>query len=277
MLRLGGFMKKSNKITFVYIICSLGLLSVLIFGGVYGIYISVGLNFVKSSMSNISNVGNGTASNVSLGGSVNFQSSMTGVIILSVVLIVLAVFDLISLVRQIVLFKQFKMISSSKMEKNIEKKVKSKGAVVFFAVLVDILSFLVGVAGIFVNSRAFVGNNISWVLYLIDGLVSLLALLSLIFLIAKLKKIKFAKGNNSENNFDNKRHQATKNYFGQEDSIQDINFQHEFDIDDMEYKLLKLKHLKSSKIISFDEYEMLRSRILGFDNQNKHDNDDYKN
>ena len=96
-------MKKSNKISFFYIATSLTLLLVLIFGGVYGIYVSVGLSFIRQSADNISGIEN-AASNVSFGGTVNFNYSMVGIIILSVALIILAIFDLISLIRQIVLF-----------------------------------------------------------------------------------------------------------------------------------------------------------------------------
>ena len=86
-------------------------------------------------------------------------------------LIVLAIFDVVSLIRQIVLFKQFKSINNSAFEKQIEHKVKSKGAVVFLAILIDLLSVAVGVVGIFINSRSFVGNNYAWLFYMIDILI----------------------------------------------------------------------------------------------------------
>ena len=85
-------MKKSNKISVIYVCCSLLLLGALLFGGVYGIYVSVGLSFMRSSVSNVTEgVQNMGVNNVSYGGSVNFSSSMVGVIILSIVLIVLAI------------------------------------------------------------------------------------------------------------------------------------------------------------------------------------------
>ena len=75
---------------------------VLAAGGVYGIYVSVGLNFVRSSLSNVTGGSGVGASNVSFGGTVNFESSMLGVIVLSIVLIILAIIDLISLIKQII-------------------------------------------------------------------------------------------------------------------------------------------------------------------------------
>ena len=99
-------MKKSNKISIIYILSSMLLLGTMIFGGIYGVYISVGLNFVRSSVSNVTSGGAaGGASNVAFGGTVNFESSMTGIIILSIILIILSIFDIISLIRKIVLFK----------------------------------------------------------------------------------------------------------------------------------------------------------------------------
>ena len=88
-------MKKSNKISVFYFLSSVLLLLFLVFGGVYGIYVSVGLNFIKGNALNVADRV-GTASNVSFGGSVNFESSMIGVIILSITLVVLAVFDIIT-------------------------------------------------------------------------------------------------------------------------------------------------------------------------------------
>ncbi len=263
-------MKKSNKITLVYVLSSLSLLFILIFGGIYGIYISIGLNFVKSSVSNITNVpnANNVATNVSLGGSVNFQSSMTGVIILSIVLIILSVLDFISLIRQVVLFKQFKAVSESKIEQKIEKKVKSKGAVLFFAFAIDIASFAVGIVGIFLNARTFIESNLSWVLYLIDGLVSLFALLSIILLIVKLKKVKqynkLMNGNQIDNSNSNKQKFAFKEIEEETNHESEMRFKY-LNIDELEYRLLKLKHLKSSKIISADEYDTLRLKILGIE------------
>lgn len=245
-------MKKSNKTSVFYILSSVLLLGAMLFGGIYGIYISVGLNFVRSSVANISDVGAGNsgATNVAFGGTVNFESSMTGIIILSVILVILAILDIISLIKQIVLFKQYKMVRNARFEKVIEKKVKSKSAVVFFAIVVDILSLIVGVVGIFLNARTFVGSNLSWVLYLIDGLVALLSVISLVLLIIKVKQVK---NNNLNNEHDAKNESLEENN----------NFvQKNFDIDNIEYSLLKLKYLKSSKIITAEESEILRNKIL---------------
>lgn len=246
-------MKKSNKTSLFYILSSVLLLGAMLFGGIYGIYISVGLNFVRSSVANISDagVGNSGATNVAFGGTVNFESSMTGIIILSVILVILAILDIISLIKQIVLFKQFKMVRNARFEKVVEKKVKSKSAVVFFAVVIDILSLIVGVVGIFLNARTFVGSNLSWVLYLIDGLVALLSVISLVLLIIKVKQAK------NDNNLQNE-HSAKNEYFEENNNF----VYRSFDIDNIEYSLLKLKYLKNSKIITAEESEILRNKIL---------------
>lgn len=271
-------MKKSNKISCFYILASIALFLVLSFGGIYGVYISVGLNFMRSTLPVAPEGGEG-ASNVSFGGSVNFESSMTGVVILSIALIVLAVFDLISLIKQIVFFKQFKMIKKSKIENAIEKKVKSKGSIIFFAIVIDIISFAVGVAGIVLNIKTLSGNNFSWILYLIDGLVAILSLMSFVLLCVKLKGLKkpndeedpdeVSYDDDSQNDFDDDdNYDSDEYYYGEKFS--------NFNIDDFEYKLLKLKNLKSSKIISNEEYENLRQRFLASanvnDNNKKSDN-----
>lgn len=253
-------MKKSNKLSVVYILCSVTLFAGLLFGGIYGIYISVGLNFVRSSVSNVADVGSG-ASNVAFGGTVNFESSMTGVIILSIALIVIAVFDLISLIKQIILFKQFKMVRTLKFEKSMEKKVKSKGSVVFFAVIIDVLSIIAGVVGIVLNARAFVGNNISWVLYVTDGAVALLALVSLILLIVKLKQSK------NDKNTNEKKSRTKEEKQTEEDDEFGLSQKLCLDIDRLEYALIKLKYLKSTKIINADEYLRLREKILKKDKE----------
>ena len=256
-------MKKTNKISVFYIISSVALMLVLLVGGVYGVYVSVGLNFVKSSVNNFAENVAGQATNVSFGGAVNFESSMTGVIILSIFLIVLGVFDIVSLIKQVIFFKQFKAVRESKIEQNIEKKVKSKGGVIFFAIVLDILSVLAGVAGIFINARSFAGGNVVWVLYVIDALVAILAVLSFVFLIIKLKKAKkIMKENQNENS-------------GQicvDECLEKVNanmcdYEKQIDIDDIEYQLLKLKYLKSSRIINSDEYEKLRQKVIGFQTQ----------
>lgn len=244
-------MKKSNKVSIFYILSSVALLGVLLFGGIYGVYISVGLNFVRSSISNISD-GMAGASNVAFGGTVNFESSMTGIIILSIVLVILAILDIISLVKQIVLFKQFKMVRNSKFEETIENKTKSKGGVIFFAGLIDVLSLIVGVVGIFLNARTFVGNNLSWVLYLVDGLVAILSIISLVLLIIKIKQSKkYMEEHRKKHSI-----KSSSNYMGR------LVSENDFDIDRIEYSLLKLKYLKSNRIISSEESEILRNRIL---------------
>lgn len=247
-------MKKSKKLSVFYILSSLSLLLVLVFGGVYGIYVSVGLNFVRQSASNLNGVPVGGASNVSFGGSVNFEYSMTGVIILSMALVVLAVFDFVSLIRQIVLFKQFKIVRESAFEKGIEKKVKSKGSIIFFAVLVDILSIVLGVIGIFINSKSFAGNNYAWLFYLIDISIIILALASIVLLIIKLKSFKKSLAEIEVQ----RKNKEKENNQKQMKSIKVSNY----DIDDFEYKLLKLKHMKNSRVISQEEYKTLRDKLL---------------
>lgn len=247
-------MKKSNKISFFYIATSLTLLLVLIFGGVYGIYVSVGLSFIRQSADNISGIEN-AASNVSFGGTVNFNYSMVGIIILSVALIILAIFDLISLIRQIVLFKQFKMVKNSNFEKGVEKKVKSKGIVIFFAVLVDLLSITLGIVGLFLNGRSFAGNNYAWLFYVIDIVIVILAVMSIVFLVMKLRALKP----------ENQKHvqRLIKNDKGEENKeLSSKTTKNKYDIDEFEYKLLKLKNLKNSKVLTKDEYERIRSNIM---------------
>ena len=117
-------MKSSNKLTISYVIISLLLFLTLMAGGVYGVYVSVGLNFVRSSVGNASFGDVGGVSNVSYGGTVNFSPSMTGIIVLSVGLIVLAVLDLIAMIKQIIFFRQFKFVRESKIEAGIERKIK---------------------------------------------------------------------------------------------------------------------------------------------------------
>lgn len=261
-------MKKSNKISVFYFVFSVALLLVLFFGGIYGVYVSVGLNFVRGSAVNIAETGR--ASNVAFGGTVNFESSMSGVIILSIVLVILAVFDIVALVKQVVFFKQFKVINESTLEQVIERKIKSKKSVIVFAFIIDILSLVAGVLGIFFNARTFVRGNNIWLLYIMDGLVSIFALFSFVFLILKLKRIKRERSNGVDNN-------KGKNLANQSDYIvlEDVNMEKEFDINEVEYSLLKLKHLKSCKIINNEEFEYLRLKILNikqdenFQNKNK--------
>ena len=261
---------KSSKVSVFYVMTSLALLVALIFGGVYGIYVSVGPTFAKSSVSNLTNISR--SAEVSYGGSVNFQSSMTGVILLSIVLIVLAIVDLVLLIRQIVFFKQFKYVKNSGFEQKIEKKVKSKGVLIFFVCLFNVLTFCVGIAGIFVNARAFVGNNVSWVLYVVDSLVSIFALISFVLLLKKLgqlkKKKKQYEGNSqieqtNQTQIEIDKSKDVKDELGDKENIN--NKFENLSINELEYKLLKLRLLKSSKIITADEYHALRKQILKID------------
>lgn len=259
-------MKKSNKISLFYVITSLTLLLILVFGGVYGIYVSVGLSFIRKSAESVTGMGGmGSASNVSFGGTVNFEYSMVGIIVLSIALIILSIFDLVSLIRQILLFKQFKIVKTSKLEQNVEQKIKSKSSVIFFAVLVDVLSVVLGIVGIFLNGKSFAGNNYAWIFYVIDVLIIILSIMSIVFLIMKIRAFK---GNTinlkqkelndnknfKSNNVSNASHQETEN--------KGSNEKKSYDIDDFEYKLLKLKNLKNSKIITKDEYENIRKNIV---------------
>lgn len=304
--------KKSNKITLIYVISSIVLWLLLIGGGIYGIYLSVGLSFVRNGVSNITD---GSAMNVSYGGAVNISNSMIGVTILSVALIVISILDIVSLIRQIVLFKQFKMIRESNIEKSIEKKVKSKTKVVVFAVFVDIISFACGVIGILVNMRCFPAGSMCWGLYLIDGLVAILSVASIVLLILKYKKVKkinelnldsddlfYIDDNKNENSNESENKKSlesqdskieininstpkSKEIDGlnsnenldsddediedelEEENDKDLNESMEetldFNIDEMEYKLLKLRQLKTTRMITEKEYDYLRSTILG--------------
>ena len=150
-------MNKSNKLSLFYVLSSVLLFFALIGGGIYGIYISVGLSFVSNSVPE--SIDAGGISNVSFGGSVNYTPSMTGVIFLSIALIVISIFDFITLIKQIVFFKQYKLISNSTLEKKIEQKTKSKSSVIFWTILIDLISFTAGIAGLFVNNNSFVNDN----------------------------------------------------------------------------------------------------------------------
>ena len=259
MLKIGCVMKKSNKVTVFYILSSVLLFLTLIFGGVYGIYISSGVSFMGSVTNSAAETAN-TVSNVSIGGGVaTSRPTVTGIVILSIILIIISILDLVSLIKQIVFFKQFKMVRESNLEEKIERKVKSKGSVVFFTILIDITSFAAGVAGIFLNSRTFVRRGIVWILYLIDGVIAALSLLSFVLLIVKLKQNKKLNENNKnakqQANFENmcKNPQNTANSKQNEKKI---------DLEDIEYNLLKLKTMRSSKMITQDEFLELRKKIL---------------
>ena len=263
-------MKKSNKLSFFYVISAVGLFLTLLIGGGYGIYVSVGLNFVRSSVPGVTE--NGGVSNVSFGGSVNYTPSMTGVIFLSLALVVLAIFDFVSLIKQVVFFKQYSIVKDSAIEKKIENKTKSKGAVIFWTILLDIISFVVGIVGVFINNRSFAGkSNFSWVFYAVDIAVSVLSLLSIILLIAKLKnkgkeqdvEKKSARRNQNSSDFQEKRQRPRES----------INAK---DINQMEYNLIKLEAMKKGEIVSAEEYKKIRKKIINsglsdsfFDNNRK--------
>lgn len=250
-------MKKSNKVTIFYVLSSMLLFSVLVFGGCYGIYLSVGLKFVRNSVSNIADGVNTGAQNVSFGGSVDFKKSMVGVIILSIALIVIAVLDLISIIKQVVLFKQFKLVRESKIEQKIEKKVKSKGGVIFFAIVIDLLSLGAGIAGIFINSNCFTSGNFVWIMYAIDAVVSVLSVISIVLLVLKLKQVK---KQNRESDID-----TSTQVFPQKLSAltkDDFKIDTADDINELEDKLLKLRYLKASKLISPEEYQSIRERFF---------------
>lgn len=256
-------MKKSNKTTIFYILSSVFLFVCLLGGGIYGVYLSIGLSFVRNGISNMT--GENVARNVSFGGSVNFSYSMIGVIILSIFLIIISIFDFILLIKQITFFKQFKVIRESKIEQKIEKKIKNKTSIIIFTFIVDIIAFLIGIIGIIINSRTFPQGGSNFMLNLIDGLVSLFSLISIILLIAKLKNKK------SQNNLNNIKNSTNNINYSLDYNLSDSNSDN-FDIDKIEYKLLKLKQLKSSKIINSDEYEKMRHVIIGVDNDYLEDN-----
>ncbi len=249
-------MKKSNKITFFYVISSVCLFLVLLLGGVYGVYVSVGLNFVSGASPNM--VENEGVSNVSFGGNINYSPSMTGVIFLSIILVIISIFDFITLIKQVIFFKQFKAVKNSKATKKIERKIPSKGSVIFWTFFIDIVSFIVGIVGLFINNRSFAfGGDMGWLFYLIDSLVSVLSLLSIILLISKLKSKAISKSKTA----DNRSKQKSNNQYNLKTaSIKDGLDSKE--INQMEYNLLKLDSMKKNKIVTEDEYKKLRRKIL---------------
>jgi len=251
-------MKNSKKITVFYVISSISLFLVLLLGGVYGVYVSVGLNFVRGTVSN--NPQEGDIANVSFGGNVNYSPSMTGVIFLSIILVVISIFDLITLIKQVIFFKQFKAIKNSRIAKKVEQKIPSKGAVIFWTFVVDIISFIAGIVGLFINNRCFaIGNEMSWLFYLIDSLVSLLSLVSIILLISKLKNKAIS---NSKNRVLKHQNSSCQNL-----ETKQVCYKEGLDakeISQMEYNLLKLESMKKNKIVTEDEYKKLRRKILNF-------------
>lgn len=254
-------MKKSNKLTFFYVISSVSLFLVLLFGGVYGVYVSVGLNFVRSNSVPNEMVGNNNGlANVSFGGSVNYSPSMIGVIFLSIILIIIAVFDFITLIKQVIFFKQFRAVEKSKLTKKIESKTPSKGSVIFWTFVVDILSLIAGVAGLFINNRSFVGGNeMSWLFYLVDGLVSVLSLLSIILLIIKLKNKATEKNLKKINN------EKQTNSGSKSTALKNKKSVGTKEISQMEYNLMKLDSMRKNKIVTEEEYKKIRKQILNFD------------
>jgi len=267
-------MKKSNKITMIYVSSSLLLFLSLLCGGIYGIYLSVGLSFMRSTASPPADIVDGApdyVSNISYGATANFQPSMTGVIILSAILILISIAYFVSLVKQLIFFKQYKLIRESGIEHFVEKKIKSKSSVIFFACLINVVSFLAGVAGIFVNLNSFVDGGLSWILYVVDGLVVILAVLSFVLLIKKVQMNKKKKEDNEPIESQNK---SDKNRLTILGINAEAHKQHQDDykslkIDSVEYILLKLKSMKESKIISSDEYDYLREKMVGIPRQKK--------
>ena len=248
-------MKKSNRLSVFYILASLMLFLVLVAGGVYGIYVAVGMNYMGTALPGISET-TGTVSNVAFGGVNGMIPNMSGIVFLSIVLIVISILDLISLIKQIIFFKQFKVVRESSLEEKIEKKIKSKGSVVFFTILVDLISFIAGVVGLFLNTKSLARNGVMWILYVVDGMIVILSLLSFILLIAKLKQHKqlFDNSKNSK--------KETNSQKSQNKAVEYNENKNNLNVNDIEYKLLKLKLMKLSKLINDDEFKQLRQKIL---------------
>ena len=125
-----------------------------------------------------------------------------------------------------------------------------------FAVIIDVASIAAGVFGVFLNMRSFVRNGILWILYLIDGVIIFLAVLSFVLLIAKLKHVKHLKSSNNDV-FKNKHDKNVSNNQKCGETKQE-----KLDIDDVEYKLIKLKIMKSAKLINEEEFKQLRQKII---------------
>lgn len=253
-------MKKSNKVSIFYVLASVALLLVLLVGGGYGLYVSVGLNFAKSSVPNISEGGSGV-SNVSIAGTVNYTPSMTGIILLSIALVVLAIIDFSLLIKQVVFFKQYKVVRDSPIEQKIEHKTKSKGIVIFWTFVLDIVCFATGIIGVFINGRSFAGrSNFSWVFYAVDIAVSVLSLLSIILLIIKLKnRKKHAKEVDAKP-------EAKSSIEKTETRNKQLRPVEAKDINQMEYNLIKLEAMKKGKLLSDAEYKKLRKKIINLKN-----------
>lgn len=255
-------MEKTNKITVFYVISSVTLFLVLLLGGVYGVYVSVGLNFVRSNTPVGDYGGENGIANVSFGGNVNYSPSMVGVIFLSIILVVISIFDFFTLIKQVIFFKQFKAVNNSSLTKKIEAKTPSKGGVIFWTFIVDILSFIAGVAGLFINNRSFAGGNeMSWLFYLIDSVVALLSLLSIILLIVKLKN-KATEKKNSNVKKDKLALGADERKTRTRAKKESLDTK---DFSQMEYNLMKLDSMKKAKIVTEEEYKKIRKKILNFD------------
>ena len=96
--------------------------------------------------------------------------------------------------------------------------------------------------------------GLSWVFYAVDISVVLLALVSLVLLCLKLKQVKKIK----EKLHKIKDIKSNENDNGLVEEFK-INL---FDIDNLEYLLLKLRYLKSSRLISCEEYNDLRMKLM---------------
>ena len=245
-------MKKSNKTTLFYVLTSIALFVVLAGGGVYGLYLSIGMNYVGStgyageaSNSNLRTMNVAYQNNVS--SSVN--GSSVGMIILSAFLIVISICDFVSMIKQISFFKQYKFVRNSSLLTSVESKNGSKKSTIVFAFIIDIVSTVAGGVGLFLTIRYYSGNGFSWLFYLINGLVSVLSIISIILLVIKIKqKRKCSEQLKSEGD-----------YFENLDKKELV-----LNINKLEYDLLKLKHLKICKILQSEEYETLRKKIIEF-------------
>ncbi len=267
-------MKKSNKITAIYVASSILLFLALLGGGIYGIYLSVGISFMRTNVAMPADF-EGGATNVSYAATANFQPSMMGIIILSAALILLSIFYFISLIKQVIFFRQFKLVRESKIQKIIENRVKSKSTVVFFAFVINLLSLIAGVCGIFVNTTSFLETGLSWVLYLIDGFVIIFSVTSFVLLIIKLKmRKKIQEELSNEVEFDDENDDIKDNKNEKKDKkIQPFDIKNFDEVDLIEYILLKLKNMKDGKIISENEYVFLRTKLTGLPSQKRRKKD----
>jgi uncharacterized membrane protein len=178
---------------------------------------------------------------------------MTGIIFLSIILVVLAIVDFVLLIKQIIFFKQYKFIRTSAIEQKIEQKTKSKSKVIFWTFFFDIVCIAIGIVGLFINGRSFAGkSNFSWVFYAVDIAVSIFALVSMILLIIKLKNKRKEYGKNKEHKdgVENKKRATNKPRLDPKE------------INQIEYNLIKLEAMKKGKLLSTEEYNKLRKKII---------------